>query len=500
MAPAEPPPVVVAEPVDAAAPDAPPPPPRLVCGEGAAPTPAPMPEPTWACARPDGTRHGPFLTLFPDGTIEIEGAYKDGALDGPWQRHHPGGAIAEQGAYAAGKKTGRWAQSSASGAPLGEYTLVAGTGVEERWYDSGGLYSSIALKGGLRHGLTKLYAPDGTLLESARYLRGVLDGPRVAGTRSTLRVEEKLAWGVRTGPRKIWQGGMLLAEESYDRRGRLSGPFTIWRTQKIARVTGEYTAGKRSGAWLWKGGDNKKEREGSYTADGKRDGAWSEWSDDKLTFSGSYIAGRPDGEFAYFDYSGNELGRFTMRDGTGTLLTFHSNHKPATKQRLVRGVENGAYQELTSRGKVTVEGTYVGGVKHGLWRQWTPEGVLELEQSFRRGKLDGAVKKYAGGKLSVQSTYAAGKAEGPYVEYRGGKPAVTGQFAADRRTGTWTHYAADGAVVLIATYKDGVLEGPWRQLVGGAVLEGAMAAGRRAGTWTRTAKGGAVQTLSYGPP
>ena len=138
--------------------------------------------------------------------------------------------------------------------------------------------------------------------------------------------------------------------------------------------------------------------------------------------------------------------------------------------------------------------------KHGTWKEWTADGVLLLEQSWKRGKLDGSVKKYVDGKLSVQSTYAEGKAEGPYVELRNGKPAITGQFASDRRTGTWTTYASDDSVVLVATYKDGVLDGPWRQLVGGFVLEGNMAAGRRAGAWTRTDKAGAVRTLTYGPP
>src|SRR5262249_58318047 len=103
----------------------------------------------------------------------------------------------------------------------------------------------------------------------------------------------------------------------------------------------------------------------------------------------------------------------------------------------------------------------------------------------------GTVKKYVDGKLSEQSTYDAGKAEGPYVEFRHGKPAVTGQFAADRRTGTWTTYAEDGSVLLVATYKDGLLDGPWRQLVGGAVLEGTLAAGRPTGVWTRTDTAGA---------
>lgn len=490
---------VAAAPAVDAAPDAPPAP-KLVCGDGTAPVPAPAPEPTWYCARPDGTRHGPFVTLFPDGSVEISGAYKDGTLDGPWQRKHPGGAIAEHGAYAAGKKTGRWAQSSPAGAALGDYELVAGTGLEKRWYDDGAPYSEIAVKDGLRNGYVKLYEPDGTLIESTRYVKGLLDGPRVAGSLGTLRLEEKFAAGVRTGERKIWQVGQLLAEETYDRRGRLHGPYAIWRTPKIARVKGEFANGKRTGDWVWKGGDNKKEREGSYATDGKRTGWWFEYADDKLVFAGLYAAGRPDGEFTYYDAAGNEIGKSTLRDGTGTMTTFHTKNKPATRQHLFKGVEDGPYQELTPRGKVVVEGTYAGGVKHGAWRQWTPDGVLLLEQSWKRGKLHGTVKKYVDGKLSEQSTYDAGKAEGPYGEFRHGKPAVTGQFAADRRTGTWTTYAEDGSVLLVATYKDGLLDGPWRQLVGGAVLEGTMAAGRRTGVWTRTDKAGAVRTLTYGPP
>jgi len=490
--------VAVAQEVADAPPDAPPAP-KLVCGDGTAPVPAPAPEPTWYCARPDGTRHGPFITLFPDGSIAIEGAYKDGALDGPWQRKHPRGAIAERGAYAAGKKIGRWTQSSSTGAPLGEYELALGTGVEKQWYDDGPLYGETAVKDGVRNGFTKRYDRTGAVLESARYVKGILDGPRVVGTLGTLRIEEKLAWGARTGPRKIWQGGTLFAEETYN-RGRLHGPYVVWRTAKIARVKGEYANGKRTGDWVWKDRDDKKEREGSYTSDGKRTGAWLEYAGDKLLFSGSYSAGKPDGELIYYDYNGNEMGRSTIRDGTGTMTTWHAKQKPASRQRLLRGVEEGLYQELTYRGKIVVEGTYSGGVKHGTWKEWTPDGVLVLEQSWRRGKLQGAVKKYVDGKLSEQSTYAAGKAEGAYVELRHGKPALTGQFASDLKTGTWTTYAEDGSVVLIATYKDGVLDGPWRQLVGGVVLEGNLVAGRRSGAWTRTDKAGVVRTLTYGPP
>lgn len=497
-APVEPTPLAAAVSADAP-PDAPEPP-KLVCDADTTPVPGPAPEPTWYCTRADGTRHGPFLALFPDGGIEVTGTYKDGALEGPWARHHPvTRAVIERGAYAAGQKQGTWTQLDAAGKVLGTYELVAGTGVEKRWYEDGPLYSETALKAGVLDGTSKIYARDGFVLESARYRNGKLDGPHAFGTKQSMRFEETFSGGVRRGERKIWHQGKLIADERYDRYGRLDGPYVSWRSPKIKRIEGEYAAGKRTGLWTWNDRDGKKEREGNYVR-GKRDGDWLEWADDKLVWSGQYAAGKPDGTFVYFKKDGSELGRFEIKGGTGWMLTFHGNGKPWTKQKLWKGVEGGAYQELTRAGKLVVEGHYAGGVKHGAWKEWTHDGVLLLEQQWNRGKLDGVVRKYVDGKLSMETTYVAGKAEGAYTEYRQGKPAVSGQFAADLRVGTWTHHAADGAVVRIATYKDGVLEGPYRELADGVVLEGTMVAGRRSGTWTRTDRAGTVVRLTYRSP
>ena len=472
---------------------------KLACGPGTTATPASGLEPTWACTRPDGTRHGPFVTLFPDGVIAVRGAYDHGLLSGPWERHHHAGGIAERGAYAAGHKTGRWQQTTASGAVLGEYELNAGTGIEKRWFDEGALYSEIALAASIRDGDMRIHARDGSVAIAARYRSGKLDGPHEFGTRGTMRMEETLTAGVRHGTRKIWLLGALLAEETFDRRGRLDGPYVLWRRPRVPRARGQFVHGDRVGAWLWTDRDGNKERAGSYVA-GKKDGTWTGYLENRLVFSGAYSAGKPDGEFVYWDKAGNELGRFSIAGGTGVMQTFHLNRKPSSKQRLVSGKEDGSYQELTQRGLVVVDGRYTNGVKHGLWRERSPAGVLELEQQWQRGKLHGFVKKYVGGKLATEATYVDGVAEGPYAEYRAGQPAVTGQFAAARKTGTWTHRDATGAVALVATYRDGVLDGPWRQVTAGVALEGQMVAGRRSGTWTRTDAAGSVSRLTFGPP
>jgi uncharacterized protein len=470
-------------------------PPSLACEPGSALLPAVWPEPTWACARPDGTRHGPFVTLHPDGTPAITGSHRDGKLHGAWQRYHPGGQLAEEGSYAGGVPDGRWRQYAPSGAALGEYELVAGTGTEKRWYDDGPLYRSRELAGGVVHGWWKEYARDGSLVASARLSRGKPAGDRAIGTKASLRIEESIMRGVRR-TRQIWKRWVLLIDERFDARGRLDGKFTIRRDRRALRLQGSHAAGVRTGTWTWFDRNGTKEREGSYLA-GKRTGTWSEWLDGKLASTASYAAGKPDGDFVFYDRAGNELGRSSLRGGTGTLVTYHATRQPASRTRYVKGLREGAYQELTVRGKVVVEGRYAGNRKHGWWRERTEAGTLVLEQHWRRDELDGVVRKYTAGQLASEATYKAGRPDGPYVEYRAGKPALTGRFADGVRTGTWTRHDPDDRVVLIATYEAGVLAGPWRQRAAGEIVEGELAGGRRTGVWKRTDRAGVTREITY---
>jgi len=454
----------------------------------------------WFCARPDGVRHGAFYTLYPDLKIEISGTYKGGKLDGAWQRHYPNGALAEEGAYASGLPMGTWRALDANGTALGEYKLTAGTGRQKKWLADGPLYSDTSLRKGVRNGPMRIFDRNGVIVVLARYIGGKLDDKHLVGGKNTLRIEETLVRGVRRGVRQIWQFGTMIIDENYDDRGKLDGAFAIWRERKVPRVQGTYEHGKRIGTWVWTDKNNKKEREGDYV-DNKKSGLWSEWIDDKLSTQGTFTDGKPDGEFVYYDpKTAAELGRFTITDGTGTMLTFHPNKKAATKTKMYKGVMDGKYEELTPLGKTIVEGRYASDRKHGAWREQTPGGVPTLEQTWKRGKLDGKVKKYIDGKLAVESNYKAGLAEGPYVEYRDGKPSLTGQFAADKRTGTWTSYAADGSVALVATYKEGVLDGPWKQVSLGVTLQGQLTAGRRTGTWTQTDRAGKTYSVTYKSP
>ncbi len=444
----------------------------LACEPGTTPVADAPPEPTWACARPDGTRHGPYVTLFPDASVAIRGTYRDGALDGDWQRLHPGGALAEHGAYVAGSKDGAWQRLGPSGTVLGEYTLTAGTGVETEWLDppappfggasprgdAGTRYRETHYTDGVRDGVAQTFSPEGTVWARSTWKAGTLDGVRATGTTSTVRIEETFAEGIRIGKRRVFLQGVKIVEDHFDGQGRLHGAYTLWRAPNLVRTQGTYQHGKRVGRWVWTDKFKSVEREGTYKA-GKREGPWIERDRGKTTFTGTYLRGQPDGVFVHFDRKGDELGRSTIKAGAGVMQTFHPNGTVWTETTLAGGIANGRYRERTPRGRVVAEGAYRSGAKHGPWKEWTATGTIVLDEHFDHGRLDGTVKKYVGGTLASEATFASGKAHGPYVELRAGTPAVTGQFVDDRRDGTWTLRRADGTATIV-TYRLGILAPP----------------------------------------
>ena len=235
-------------------------PPKVVCADGTTLAIAPAPEETFFCANDKGVRNGPFVSLFPDGTVAINGTYKDGKLDGIWERHYPGGAIVERGAYVAGTKDGKWQQLGPTGAVLGEYELKAGTGTEKRWYDDGKPYMQRQLRGGQPWGEMKVWEHDGMVAVTAKLYGTRYDGPKVVGQKNTLRIEETFHNGIRHDARQIYQFWLLVMDENYDAKGKLDGAYTIWRDKKIPRVQGTYDHGKRTGTWQWFDRNNNKER------------------------------------------------------------------------------------------------------------------------------------------------------------------------------------------------------------------------------------------------
>lgn len=477
-----------------ATPDAPPPPPppRLQCAAGA--TVAAQWEyaaganvESYYCTSSEGEHDGPFLTLHPSGATAITGEFHANVLHGPWHRYAPNGTEVEAGIYKDGNKDSTWQQWSATGTLLGSYVMNQGTGIERLWNDDGRVWRERTLLAGVADGPSSLFGSNGVALISEVFKHGLLEGPRSAGDKNVLRVEDKWHEGVRTGDRKMWRRGILWQQDGFDSKGRHHGKFRFWRDRKTFRDTGTYAHGHRASEWKWFDNSGNVERVGSYL-DGRRDGLWREMTDNRTTWVGEYKAGKANGTFTYYDYRGNTIGSFEMKNGTGTMLNFFSNKKIDTKIDFVDGKMDGLYQELSLQGKVLVEGHYRSGKKHGAWVEKTAAGAWILASEYTHGKLSGEYRKYLQGKLAVKAHYGAGKQagqrQGEYLEYVGDTVTLRGQFVAAEKDGIWSTFDEAGAPTTSATWDAGRLEGAWQSFASGKLaVSGNYHNGMRVGTW-----------------
>lgn len=484
------------------------PPPRLPC---AAPTrPAPLEldgSLGWACVDLEGKRNGRFLTLYPDGATELSGHYADDLLDGSWRRLSHGGKVAESGSYVAGKKDGLWQIYNDTGGLLGDYQMTAGTGVERRWYADGQLASERSFKDGLADGPSQVFVSGGGVLYSAQFRAGKLDGPRHVGLPGAMRLDDRWVEGVPRGHRQILRRSHVAFDVTFDEEGLPVGRFAAWRNRTTLRERGTYVRGDKHGVWRWYDRGRSLEREGSYFL-GLRHGRWREWDGGRLVMEGTYVKGKPSGKFTWWTSSGSVAGRFKMKKGTGTMLTFHDDGERASELTMVRGVRHGLYRELSPQGRVLVEGLYKDDAKHGPWIERNRDGELVRETTYVDGKIDGLLTRYRRGQIVAEQTYVAGLRQGPYRELapRPGSgeliERVTGAYDRDRKSGEWIHRDAQGEPALVKHYQDGVLHGGFEERAQGeVVVRGQHTRGRRSGVWSWAApKGGAVRTITYDPP
>jgi antitoxin component YwqK of YwqJK toxin-antitoxin module len=92
-----------------------------------------------ACMRPEGTRHGPSIIWYADGSKAAEGNYVEGVKDGPWSFWHENHQLSGRGSFLKGKPDGLWVTWHDNGHKESEGSYVDGTqpAVFRRWNREG---------------------------------------------------------------------------------------------------------------------------------------------------------------------------------------------------------------------------------------------------------------------------------------------------------------------------------------------------------------------------
>jgi antitoxin component YwqK of YwqJK toxin-antitoxin module len=194
---------------------------------------SPEPSAEQLCARPDGTRHGPYVKWWRASVKALEGGYRDGLEDGPWTSYSEDG-----------KKTGE--SEMRGGKSNGRTTLYYPGGRTKMWEGS--------YRDGLEDGESRQWDEEGKLLGSYRLVRG-------------------------TGTKLTWNENGTKESRCEQRDGKEHGRCTTWRDDGSVLKEEEYRNGVRHGrhvSW-WDQRRGRKQSEGSYR-NGKREGVWREWS------------------------------------------------------------------------------------------------------------------------------------------------------------------------------------------------------------------------------
>jgi hypothetical protein len=131
------------------------------------------------CARPDGTKHGPWLEWHSGiGRKAEEGAYADGKRTGTWTRWNDAGVVLARGDYLAGQKTGPWAFAYDDGQLqlIGSFVAGEEDGPWTAYWPDGRLFWEGAYEGGERVGTWTYTHANGFLAARGPYVHDE-DGP-----------------------------------------------------------------------------------------------------------------------------------------------------------------------------------------------------------------------------------------------------------------------------------------------------------------------------------
>lgn len=320
------------------------------------------------CVKPNRMRHGPYYKLDEnhgpgDVTMEITGEYRNGKRFGLWRTTLSLGDSSE-GAYVDDKRRGVWIELGREQITFAVYVDGELHGRRLQIVDdelhhvlSDEHYDHAVLDGPVRHYQEQPW----TLWEAGSYVKGKKHGEWVYfdedGHR---RIREHWDAGVPHGAFEYWDATGKLVERTELAHG--SGRWVAYDTSGQALAEGALTGNKRTGPWGelaednagWDAGEyaggvatgpwqqlasrgGARLAEGNYTA-GQRTGAWMFWRPDgTLLAKGGFRAGKPEGAWTIFDPDGKAAAQ-QLAFRAGVLVTIDGVRATRAWQRGARRI------------------------------------------------------------------------------------------------------------------------------------------------------------------
>ena len=454
----------------------------------------------------DGKQEGNWKTFHVTGVLRSEGNYVNGLLDSTWVFYTQTGDTAEILNYRLGKKSGyrylyetvpQRNQVSTHYLKLKELYLDNKLeGLATLYYPNGNIRQTINHRDGKRHGISRIYDENGTVITVERYHNGHMN------ERETInRVNEK---GEKIGVWKTFYPSGAVMEEEFYKNGVLDGPTLVYSEKTGNIISGRtFSDGKivEEGAPIraepinlityWED-EVTKRREGLYL--------------DSIPIGYHYFynsSGVPEKVVRYND-NGIRIGEGPV-DGnsrlTGEYRTFYETGELRTVAIYVNNVPNGEITFFFRNGSKEQIGYLNNNVREGKWTWYFPSGNIHREEILVNGQLHGLSIQYSDSATIVaKGEYVEGEREGFWIEHVG-HIREEGNYIKGEKQGMWRSYYLDGQPYHTGNFEQGVPNG--RHLFyfpdGKTIKEEQhYVMGRRNGNWKKYYENGApFLTITY---
>ncbi len=446
----------------------------------------------------DGKPDGYWKTYYKNGVLKSEGNRRDFLLDSTWKFYDEDGSLKLIINYTKGLKNGLRITYRKGEIVAENFENDIKQGLTTYYYPDSTIYKTIPFEDGRENGLAKEYGDDGRVTMLTTYKKGyIVSRERInrldtQGRRQGLwkffydngrvKLEGKYSNDLKDGFFKEYdENGRLVAttkwvegekqenaaelvrlevlkdyypdgsvktlqtyrnnvpqgvRREYDENGNITAGYLYDNGIKVAEgITRE--DGVRDGAWKMFYKDGSLRAEGTYD-NGLKTGPWVYYHPNgKVEQKGEYDGkGHPKGRWVWYYPSGNILREEEYINGLldGLMTEYREDGGIIAEGEYIEGMEEGdwVYQYGDSR----EEGPYSYGLRNGIWKYFYPDGSLEFEGEFIDDNPNGKhVWYWPNGNIKDEVNYMMGMKDGEARKYN-----------------------ADGTLLLVITYQNGVEE------------------------------------------
>lgn len=414
-----------------------------------------------------GQPNGPYRGFYPNGTLQTEGFFEGGLRDGPWTFYSPDSQLVRVMTYQDEVLDGPMRTFHANGQLKAEFNYSQGEldGLSEEYDAKGNVLAQLYFNGG-RFTRYRTFAPEGNLLTEFADPNGTLNYLRIR-PEGTPQERGQYLTGLRLGTWKTFYANGARYEEVEHRRGVREGSYRRWTPDSTLVEKAQFLAGEYTGLRETFFPDGSPDSSCQYR-NGQLNGlCQTHYPNGQVRTVEYYRSDSLVGQQQYFFVDGSPNYTHWVAD-TGQFFVLHRLGSRYFSDTLRVGGKCQWLQAHAHGGKSQV-GELLGGWRTGKWVRFHATGDTALVEHYAHNQRHGAVRVYDGaGRLRTVQQYAYGELVSDSLIF----PSYASQPSTSRDTtpsGTYPQpsqtrqfFDAEGKLVRVENYRNGVPHGDWR--------------------------------------